>query len=196
LLVLFIVCRSHCDDLESSLKEKLMELLGFEVDCAYDSRQRWWLGFYAKQCETTGEDINEDLRNVKMIDILCQEKVIAEKDRELIDAIKALAEGYGDRLLYMVITPAPSLVRFFNSNSIVNFPMKAVWFSDAPRAWHEILIYYIIVYNMIVRIDAFLAHMLGSIAAIPSVEELVNKLNMFGALVEKIGNGYLVRSKT
>jgi len=185
--VLFIVCRPDCADLVNAVKAELKELLGFEVDVMLNEEQPWWRGFYAKKCESV-EDINGS--PIEMVDDECNEKVVVENLERLINAVKALAEKYGEKLVYIMVTPVPTLIRFFES--IIDRPIYAVWFRDAPKKPHEVPVYYVIVYKVIMMVDPLLAHILASIAAFPPAEEVSSKLEESKAVVEKVGNGYLV----
>jgi len=190
--MLFIMCRPDCADLVNAIKAELRDLLGFEVDVELDEDQPWWRGFYPKKCETTGADIDEDLADVEIVDSDCNERVVIENLERLITAVKVLAQKYGNKLVYIMVTPAPTLIRFFES--IIDRPVYALWFRDAPEKPHEIPVYYIVVYKVVMAIDPMLAHVLASIAAFPPAKELADKLEKTRAVVEKVGNGYLIVS--
>jgi len=161
----------------------LLSRLGLEIEEFHDKKQKY-IGFYSKGCWHYDED-EEDFVG----DVECEHNIVVKTFSTLTKIVEEVAEKFGEKLSYILITPAPSL-NPFGVTAMDPGMIYAIWINrNAPTDILEVQLYRCLI-NHLAKLDPLLMFK-ANLNPFISIDDIITELKAKGITIKVINNGYL-----
>jgi len=165
------------------IKNMLSSRLGFEIEEFHDKKQKY-IGFYSKDCWRYDEDEKDFVGDVE-----CEHNIVVKILSILTKIVEEVAEKFGEKLSYILITPAPSL-NIWGVTAMDPGMLYAIWINrNAPEDVLEVQLYRCLIPHL-AKLDPSQMFKANPNPFI-SIDDIVAELKAKGITIKEVNNGYL-----